>query len=122
MSAALDTARAFEAAWMAGDFDTARTYLANDVEIDTPFGHDSSADAVIGQCMGFAQIVTGPAREIAAFGDDECALIMIEIPSAFGPQVSSTRYVVRDGKIVAETLVYDATEAKAQLRAQQQSG
>ena len=74
---------------------------------------------MIGQYIGFTQVVTGAARVVAAFGDDESALIMTEIPSVFGPQVSAARYVVRDGKITAETLVYDATAAKSQLSQQQ---
>ena len=40
---------------------------------------------------------------------------MTEIPtSLFGAVVSATYYVVRNGKIAAQTLVYDASEARAQ--------
>lgn len=115
MSAALDTARAFEAAWQRKDFEKARSYLADDVVFDSPFGRETTAEAAIGQFAGFMQVVTGPAREIAAFGDDETALVMSEIPtSAFGRVVSAGHYVVREGRITSETLVYDATAAKAQ--------
>jgi hypothetical protein len=122
MSSALDTARAFESAWQGKDFEKARTYLADDVVIESPFGRDTSAEAVVGQYVGFSQVVTGPGREIAGFGDDESAVIMTEIPSVFGLSVNATYFVVRDGKITAETLVYDATEAKRQLESQQQEG
>jgi len=119
MSAALDIARAFEAAWQAKKFDQARGHLADQVVYETPFGRETNPDGVIGQYMGISQVVTGPAKEMAAFGDDDVALIMYELPtSVFGAQVSASRYVVRGGKITALTLVYDATEAKAKLGAQ----
>lgn len=113
MSAALEIARAFEAAWQAKDFEKARTYLADRVAFDSPFGHVDSAEAAMQQYTGFAQAVTGPAQEIAAFGDDESALIMSEVPtSLFGNVVSAAHYVVREGQITSETIVYDATAAK----------
>src|SRR5260221_4401266 len=115
MSAALDIARAFEAAWQGGDFEKARGCLVDDLAFDSPYGRETKAQAVIGQYAGVSQVVTGPAHEIAAFGDDTTALIMYVLPtSAFGPQVSATHYVVRDGKITSATLVYDATAAKSQ--------
>jgi ketosteroid isomerase-like protein len=115
MSAALETARAFEAAWQAGDFATARTYLADDLVYDDPFGRFTGPEVVIGKYMGIAQVVAGPARETAAFGDDTTAVIFAELPTTvFGTSVNANRYVVRDGKIAEHTLVYDATGAKAQ--------
>lgn len=118
MSAALETVRSFEAAWQAGDFEKARGYLADDVVFDSPFGRETTAEAVIGQYAGFSQVLTGSTRELAAFGDGEGALLMYELPtSVFGTQVCASRYVVREGRIAAETLVYDATQAKAMIEA-----
>ena len=114
MSAAVETARAFEAAWQGKELEKARGHLA-DVVFDSPFGHETTAEAAMGQYAGFVQAVSGPAREIAAFGDDLSALIMSEIPTAtFGTVVSAAHYMVRDGKITSETIVYDATAAKTQ--------
>jgi hypothetical protein len=111
---AINVARAFQAAWLAGDLDKARGYLSDDIVFDSPFGRETSPEAIIGQYAGFSQAVSGPAREIAAFSDGERAMILSEIPtSAFGTQVSAALYVVRAGKIAAETLVYDATAIKA---------
>src|SRR5207245_1419511 len=107
-SAAVETARAFEAAWQGKEFEKAGGYLA-DVVFDSPFGHETTAEAAMGQYAGFVQAVSGPAREIAAFGDDLSALIMSEIPTAmFGTVVSAAHYMARDGKIPSETNVYDA--------------
>ncbi len=115
MSAALDIARAFEAAWQGKDFERARSYLADNVVLDSPFGRETDAARVIEQYAAFTQAVTGPARELAAFGDGEHALIMSDIPTVLAPhQVSAVHYTVRDGKITSETLVYDATEIRAQ--------
>lgn len=119
MSAALDIARAFEAAWQGKDFEKARSYLADDLVLDSPFGRETNPAEVIRQYAGFMEVVTGPAREIAGFGDDENALIMSETPtSVFGTQVAAAHYTVRDGMITSQTLVYDATAAKAQMQAQ----
>jgi hypothetical protein len=118
VSEAIDVARAFQAAWLAGDFEKARGYLADDIVLDSPFGRETSPEAIIGQYAGFSQAVSGPAREIAAFGEGERAMILSEIPtSTFGTQVSAALYVVRAGKIAAETLVYDATAIKASTAA-----
>jgi hypothetical protein len=119
MSTAVEIARAFEAAWQGSDFETARGYLADDLVFDSPFGQETNPDAVVGQYTGFMQVVTGPAREIAAFGDGVNALLMSRIPSFFGEQVNAAHYVVREGKISLMTLVYDATAAKTQVAAQQ---
>ena len=113
MSTALEIARSFEAAWQRRDFEAARGYLADGVVLESPFGRETTAEAMLGQFTGFAQTVTGPAREIGAFGDEENALIMSIVPSnVFGDVVSAAHYVVRDGKITSETQVYDATAAK----------
>jgi len=114
MSAALETARAFEAAWQGKDLERARSYLADDVAFESPFGRETTAEATIGQYAGFAQSVNGPAREVAAFGDDSNALIMSEVASSvFGRVVSAACYTVRHGKITSEVLVYDASAARA---------
>ncbi|MDR0358061.1 MAG: nuclear transport factor 2 family protein [bacterium] len=113
MASPIDVARAFEAAWQAKDLDRARGYLADRLSFDSPFGHADTAEAAMQQYTGFAQAVTGPAREIAAFGDEASALIMSEIPtSLFGNVVSAAHYLVQDGRITSETIVYDATTAK----------
>ena len=113
MSTALETARAFEAAWQSNDLDRARGYLADDMVFTSPFGADAGVEAAMQQYAGFAQSVSGPAREIAAFGDDSSALIMSEIASnLFGKVVSAAHYTVRGGKITSELLVYDASAAR----------
>jgi ketosteroid isomerase-like protein len=119
MSTALEIARAFEAAWQRRDMDAARAYLADDVMFDSPFGRESGgADGVISQYAGFVLAVTGPVRELAAFGDEQTALIMRETPTSMsGPMTSTTHYAVSGGRIVAATLVYDATPVKVAAQA-----
>jgi hypothetical protein len=113
--AALDVVRAFEDAWTRDkDFERARSYLVDDFKFDAPTGKNESADAFIEALKDFAQVVTGPVREIAAFGNEEAALMMFEIPtSAFGVQRDAAYYEVRGGKIHSETLVFDASTIKA---------
>lgn len=122
MPAALDIARAFEAAWQARDFEKSRTHLADDLVYDDPFGRETKPEAVMGKYMGISQVVAGPANELAAFGDDRAAVIFYELPtSVFGTAVNANRYIVRDGKITEMTVVYDATAAKTQMQQQQSS-
>jgi hypothetical protein len=58
---------------------------------------------------------------IAAFGDDEQALVMYEMTTgALGTVPSAEHFTVEDGKIRTEKLVFDATEVhKARARAAQ---
>jgi hypothetical protein len=113
----LDIVRAFEGAWTRDkDFEKARSFLADDFKFDAPTGKNDNADEFIEQLKQFAQVVTGPFREIAAIGDKNSALMMFEIPtSAFGVQRDAAYYEVRDGKIQSETLVFDATAINAAM-------
>jgi hypothetical protein len=114
---ALDIVRAFEGAWTRDkDFEKARGFLADDFKFDAPTGKNDTADEFIEGLKQFAQVVTGPFREIAAFGDENTALMMFEIPtSAFGMQRDAAYYEVRDGRIQSETLVFDATAVNAAM-------
>ena len=57
--------------WQSRDFEKARSYLANDLVCDSPFGREATAEAMVGRFGRFSQVVSGPARELAGFGNDE---------------------------------------------------
>src|SRR5215472_10947922 len=102
---ALRTALAYYQAWTSHDLDQAMSYIADDIVCDAPPGRLEGADAYRGFLGPFVQIVTG-ATMIAAFGDDETALVMydtqtVPVKSAPGPECVT----VRDGKITYSRLV-----------------
>ena len=107
MSAALKVALAYHEAWTSHDFERAMTYIANDIVCEAPAGRLEGADAYRGFMGPFAQILKG-SRMIAAFGDDETALVMYDtetVPVASAPGAECV--TVKDGKIVHSRFVFD---------------
>jgi hypothetical protein len=76
-SRALQTALAYFAAWTSHDFDHAMTYLADDLVCHAPSGRFDGAEAFRGFMEPFSQILSR-AEVIAAYGDDETALLMYD--------------------------------------------
>ena len=106
-SPALRTALAYYQAWTSRDLDKAMSYIADDIVCDAPAGRLEGADAYRGFLGPFVQIVTG-ATMIAAFGDDQTALVMYDtqtmpVKSAPGAECVT----VRDGKIAYSRFVFD---------------
>jgi ketosteroid isomerase-like protein len=106
-SPALRTALAYYQAWTSHDLDKAMSYIAGDIVCDAPAGRLEGADAYRGFLGPFVQNLTG-ATMIAAFGDDQTALVMYDtqtmpVKSAPGAECVT----VRDGKITYSRLVFD---------------
>ncbi|SRR5712691_3416637 len=76
-SPALRTALAYYQAWTSHDLDKAMSYIADDIVCDAPAGRLEGADAYRGFLGPFVQILTS-ATMIAAFGDDQTALVMYD--------------------------------------------
>ncbi len=106
-SRALHTALAYHRAWTGRDMDTAMAFIAEDIVCHAPAGTLRGARA-FREFMGpFTQIVTD-ARLIAAFGDDEHALVMYDtstIPVAEAP--GAEWVTVSNGKIREMTIIFD---------------
>jgi len=108
-----------DAAYTRHDIAAATSYLAEDLVFDGPFAHCTSAQAFIPGLTGWAENVTG-LRMIAAFGDNEQALVMYDVITAPYGTLSSASHVivrngkiqVRNGKIQTETLVFDTTAVR----------
>ncbi len=106
-SPALRTALAYYQAWTSHDLDKAMSYTADDIVCDAPAGRLEGADAYRGFLGPFVQILTS-ATMIAAFGDDQTALVMYDtqtmpVKSAPGAECVT----VRDGKITYSRFVFD---------------
>jgi ketosteroid isomerase-like protein len=106
-SPALRTALAYFQAWTSRDIDKAMSYIADDVVCDAPAGRLEGADAYRGFIGPFVQILTG-ATMIAAFGDDETALVMYDtqtVPVKSAPGAECV--TVKDGKIIYSRFIFD---------------
>jgi ketosteroid isomerase-like protein len=105
--AALLTARAYYDAWTAKDFDSAMSYIADDIVCDAPAGRLTGAEKFRAFMGPFSQIVTR-AELLAAFGDDDTAVLIYDtdtVPVAGAP--GAEQITVRDGKIVHIRIIFD---------------
>jgi ketosteroid isomerase-like protein len=106
-SPALRTALAYHQAWTSHDLDKAMNYIAEDIVCDAPAGRLEGAQAYRGFMSPFVQILTG-ATMIAAFGDDQTALVMYDtqtVPVKSAPAAECV--TVKDGKITYSRFVFD---------------
>lgn len=104
---ALEVALAYYEAWTSKDLERAMTYVADDIICDAPAGRIEGAQAYRGFIGPFVEILVR-AELIAAFGEDETALIMYDtqtlpVPSAPGAECLT----VEDGKITRSRFLFD---------------
>ncbi len=112
-------ARAFTEAWTSHDMETAARYVAEDVDFDGPIaGHTTGIEAYMQGLAAFARAITG-VQVLAAFGDEEHALIMYEVTTGpFGTLRSAELLTIRDGKIQADKLTFDTYKVRQASAAQ----
>jgi hypothetical protein len=114
---ALEVALAYHRAWTSGDFEQAMRYVADDVVCLAPSGRHVGADAFRAFMGPFAASVTR-AELLAAFGDDETAVVMYDTDTVLVPDAPGAECVtVRDGRIVHMRIVFDRTPFEAARRA-----
>src|SRR5258705_6095527 len=116
-SPALPTWPATSQAGTSHDLDTAMSYIAEDIVCDTPAGRLEGAEAYRGFQGPFLQILTG-SKMIAAFGDDETALVMYDTETGPVKSAPGAEWVtVNDGKITYSRHVFDSAPIIAALHA-----
>jgi len=106
-SPALQTALAYFHAWTGHDIDAAMTYIAGDIVCQAPLGRLEGAEAFRGFMGPFVQILTRSSL-IAAFGDEEKAVVMYDtdtVPVADAPGAECV--TVKDGKITRMRIIFD---------------
>jgi ketosteroid isomerase-like protein len=116
-SPALLTALAYYQAWTGHDLDQAMSYIADDIVCDAPAGRLEGAPAYRGFMGPFVQILRG-ATLIAAFGDDQTALIMYDtetVPVRSAPAAECV--TVTDGKITYSRFIFDRAPFDAARKA-----
>ena len=111
--AALGVALAYHQAWANKDLDLAMSYIAEGIVCDAPAGRIEGAAAYRAFHEPFLRILRS-ATLIAAFGDDQTALIMydtetVPVPSAPGAECVT----VRDGKITYSRFLFDRAPFQA---------
>ena len=116
-SPALRTALAYYRAWTSHDLDTAMSYIADDIVCDTPAGRLEGAEAYRSFQGPFLQMLTG-SKMIAAFGDDETALVMYDtetVPVRSAPGAECV--TVKDGRITNSRFIFDRAPFDAARKA-----
>ena len=116
-SPALSVALAYYHAWTGKDVDRAMSSVGGGVGCAAPAGRLAGV-AAVGQFMApFARMLTG-SELIAAFGDDDTALLMYNPHTTLVQDApSAERFTVKDGRIVHSLLVFDRTPFDAARRA-----
>lgn len=117
-AAPTEIAVAFLEAFGRHDLDTMSSYLAEDVAFESPQVQINGASAVADAMGQFAQVV-GSVEIIAAFGDGERAVVMYDMQTGpFGTMRAADHFVIRDGKIVSDQLVFDTYEVRKMQESQ----
>lgn len=105
--AALQTALDYHRAWTTGDFDLAMTHVATDIVCLTPSGRLDGAEAFRDFMGPFAKMLTSSSL-VAAFGDDETAMVMYDIDTVPVKDAPGAECVsVRDGRIRHMRIIFD---------------
>ena len=113
-----EVASAFIHAFGRGDMATVADLLAADVAFESPRVTLTGAEPVLAAIGEFAQVVTGVSVH-AVVGDDERAMIMYDMGTGpFGTIRAVDHIVVKDGRITADTLVFDTFEVRKAMEAQ----
>ena len=116
-SIALSVALAYYHAWTGKDVDGAMTYVADDVLCEAPTGRIQGVEGFRQFMAPFAQMLIS-SDLIAAFGDDQTAVLMYNPHTTLVQDAPSAEcFTVKDGKIVHSLLVFDRTPFDAARRA-----
>ena len=116
-SAALSVALAYYHAWTAKDVDRAMTNVADDVVCEAPTGRIEGVEAFRQFMAPFARMLTS-ADLIAAFGDDQTALLLYNPHTTLVEDAPSAEcFTVENGRIVHSLLIFDRTPFDAARRA-----
>ena len=104
---ALQVALAYHEAWTSGDLERAMRHVADDVVSAAPAGRIEGAEAYRAFMGPFVQMLRR-AELIAAFGDDETALVMYDTETLLVPSAPGAECVtVQDGKITRSRFLFD---------------
>jgi ketosteroid isomerase-like protein len=108
MTDASRVAEEFFDAWTGKDFGRARELLHDEIRFEGPIDRFDNADAYLQSLQGLSQIVTGvERRKVFVDGDDVCVIYDMHTGPVPDARIAEW-YTVRDGKIAAASVVFDA--------------
>ncbi|WJM84572.1 nuclear transport factor 2 family protein [Dickeya chrysanthemi] len=106
---ALDIARNYVAAMAKKEIDAIVSMSAENIVCSSPIGQLVGIERFQAFQEGFAKMIVNLTL-LAAYGDDEQAIVVYEVETHPVPHsVAAERLTVREGKITATTVIYDAT-------------
>jgi len=106
---AKDIVDAYRAAWEAKDFDTARTYLADNLDFAGPIDTFDNAEDYIKAIAGLSHIVTGTTtRRAFADGNDVAVFYDMHTSTPAGTAPIVEWYSVHEGRISMIRAYFDA--------------
>ncbi|MFE3442388.1 nuclear transport factor 2 family protein [Nocardia sp. NPDC059180] len=106
-SSALQTALAYHRAWTSHDFERASSFLAADLVCAAPSGQITGLADFRAFMEPFSQIMTS-SQLLAAFGDDDTALLMYDTTTIPVPHAPAAElYTVVDGQITHVRIIFD---------------
>lgn len=109
---------AFIDAFAGKDMEAVAALVSDDIVFQSPQVRLSGAGAVLAAIGQFAQVVIGVSN-MTVVGDNERAMIMYDMQTGpFGTLKTVNHIVVRDGKIVSDTVVFDTYEVRRAMEAQ----
>jgi SnoaL-like protein len=107
MTTALDVALAYHRAWTGGDFETAMTYVDPGIVCQAPAGPVTGAEQFRAFMGPFASMLRGSSL-LAAYGDDDTALLMYDTETALVADAPGAElHTVKDGRIVHTRIIFD---------------
>jgi ketosteroid isomerase-like protein len=117
--AAVQTAVSYHEAWTSHDVDRAMTYVADDIVCEAPGGPLEGVEAFRGFMGPFVDTLQS-ANLLAAFGDDERAVVVYDTTTATvsGTAPGAELVTVRDGKIRHMKIIFDRLPFAEARRAQ----
>ena len=119
----LDVVKAYQDAWTSGDFGSAERLLADDVTFLSPAQQLSSARDFLAMLTAFAQRIEHRWELVAATPEEDGVLILYRLFTGDGtPAMCADHFVVHDGRIQSETLVFDPQPFAAAAARREASG
>ncbi len=116
-SPALTVAMAFHQAWTGKDLDRAMSYVREDIVCEAPAGRIEGMERYRAFWAPFLQIFTS-SDVVAAFGDDETALLMyVAHSTSVASALTAEWFAIEDGKISRSRIVFDRTPFDAARKA-----
>ena len=103
----------YHKAWTAGDFDTARRCLADDLDFKGSIDAFHKADDFVGALKGFQGMLRGVTLVNSFFGEDGAALLYdCDSATPAGVIRAAEFFTTKNGKISGIRLVFDAAELR----------